>query len=188
MVNGGSGAAPVRFDDYVVFQENIDVDPPTGQVTAAPGHMTVSCRGGAMANVFSWGYDHNSDLWHFGAAIQMKRASYCGDGTFYTVSGTNIHIQDEEGAEEDPVTDSGVEAFWGPNGAICYDGPRRQDLASFGITPFPLHGTCLRNGQNVVIPTCDEWKTAPCYSSVATAMSWMKSNHGFALVDSPSGQ
>jgi hypothetical protein len=184
---------PITYqpDDSVVFQENIDADAPTGKVTAAPGHMTVSCRYGALATAFSWGYDHNSDLWHFASAIQMKRASYCADVNFATVSGTHIKVRDEEGAmnkQDAAVLDSAVEAFWSPSGAVCYNGPRRADLASYNITPFPVHGTCLRNGQNVVIPTCNEWTWAPYYDSVNQAMSYAQLYSTHALVDAPYGQ
>jgi hypothetical protein len=139
----------VQLDDSVVFQGGIAVDPQTGHVGTNANFVTMSCRYGAPATAYWWGYDHTNDLWHFAAAIHMKRASYCGDGGFHTVSGTHIDIQDEEYAQGATslagikIQNSAVEAFWTPNGASCYDQPRRPDLASFGVPVFA--GFCAGN-------------------------------------------
>ncbi|MDB4966182.1 MAG: hypothetical protein JWN44_1871 [Myxococcales bacterium] len=188
LLNPGSAAQPyckrapsvdgngntVQLDDSVVFQAGIAVDPQTGHVGANASFVTMSCRYGAPATAYWWGYDHASDLWHFAAAIHMKRASYCGDGGFHTVSGTHIDIQDEayiEGATSlggIKIADSAVEAMWTPNGARCYSQPRRPDLKDKGVTVFA--GSC--GGQAL----------QPCPSVVPTIQSAQVNNTN-ALVD-----
>jgi hypothetical protein len=153
----------VQLDDSVVFQKGIDVDPLTGSIVYNAGDVTMSCRYGAPATAYWWGYDYVTDPYHFRAAIHMKRASYCGDSGFHTVSGTKIQVQDEEdvqgGAHWQDVTiqDSAVEAFWGPNGALCYNQPRRPDLKTFGVPNFG--GVC----GGTTIPRCDTWAAGPPY-------------------------
>jgi len=164
----------VQLDDSVVFQAGIDVDPQTGHVVAAAGDVTMSCRYGAPATAYWWGYDHASDLWHFAAAIHMKRASYCGDAGFHTFAGTHIDIQDEayiEGATTlsgIQILNSAVEAFWTPNGASCYDQPRRSDLGSLGVPIFG--GAC----GGIPLPHC---------GSVITTIGNAQLNNTHALVD-----
>jgi hypothetical protein len=130
------GAPPPAFyctdaqgqPDAVVFQDGIDVNPVTGAVTANATDVTMSCRLGAPATVYFWGYDYLTDPFHFGAAIQMKRASYCADATFHTLGGTLITIYDDEGVQQQMPSAQKLEAYWTPTGATCYERPRRLDL------------------------------------------------------------
>jgi hypothetical protein len=116
--------------DAVVFQEGIDVNPVTGAVTANLSDVTISCRLGAPATVYLWGYDYVTDPFHFAAAIQMKRASYCADATVHTLAGTRIKVFDDEGVQQQFPEPQTLEAYWTPTGATCYERPRRLDLGA----------------------------------------------------------
>ena len=115
--------APVKdqplASDAVVFQQAIAVNPITAVMVRNNNFVTLSCRHGAIATARWWGYKYrdtqaNADL--FEAAMHMKRASYCGDDTFYTRANTDILIND--GHFETMGLGSDVyEASWGrPNG------------------------------------------------------------------------
>jgi hypothetical protein len=134
--------------DPVVFQQGMFVAPTSGQVFTNSNDVTLSCRLGAIATVYWWGYDYHNDLWHYEAGIHMKRASYCGDDNYYTVGGTIFQPQDDGPANWYWVQDAAVEASWSPTGALCYTQPRRPDLAQHGVTPF--NGYCNGN----LLPTC----------------------------------
>jgi hypothetical protein len=108
--------------DTVVYQQGIDVEPVTGHVThvvPATQLVTLSCYLGAPATVYRWGYDYERDQFHFDAGIPMKRASYCADASFYTRTGTLIHIGDEGHRSQESVEKNDVEAWWTPDGATC---------------------------------------------------------------------
>jgi hypothetical protein len=168
-------------DDYVAFQKGIDVDPVTGSVNTGSNDVTLSCRYGAIATAYYWGYNYTTDWWHFASAIHMKRASYCGDANYFTVSGTLINIQDEVPIEgvQTTVSDNTVEAFWTPSGAACYNGPRRPNLYDkFGIKPFD--GNCP---DGTVIPPCSTWSGPPWYENVGWAMWYANYYQTNALVD-----
>jgi hypothetical protein len=120
--------------DPVVFQEAIDVDPVNGQVTRGPSAMnvvTMSCRKGAIATVFWWGYRYrgtSAETFYFDAGIHMKRASYCADAEAYTESGVKIWISDDQRINVGgPVP---VEAWWTPAGATCLSTLRRPRIAA----------------------------------------------------------
>lgn len=156
-----AGAQPTQycvdangFADPIVFQQGIDVVPTTGAVTHTANTssiVTMSCRKGALATVYWWGYDYDtSDPFYFSAGIQMKRASYCGDYRHYTYAGTNIYIADAKGIHTLPDQDlDNIEAAWGPGGALCINLDERRH---WGITydGAAFDGTC--NGQK--LPVC----------------------------------
>jgi hypothetical protein len=113
--------------------------------------------------VYRWNYSYidpsPTALLYFGSAIQMKRASYCGDGHAYTISGTQITIQDTEGNWNGPIVN--LEAQWSPQGATCLNlNHRRQPTISFpgcahrslppcgDTVPPPGYGWLLANGVN----------------------------------------
>ena len=134
--------------DQVVFQGSIAVDPNTAKVTrddTSANMVTLSCRGGAIATVHSWGYGYRTgyDPQFFDAGLQMKRDSYCADGSFYTLPGTAIQIDDSLGVNT--TAPHYVEAFWSPQGALCVDMKHRRH-PELGFT-----GKC--NG--VALPLCD---------------------------------
>jgi hypothetical protein len=93
--------------------------------------VTLSCRKGAIATVFSWGYRYlasPADTFYFDAGIHMKRASYCADGHAYTETGANIAIEDNRGINAQ--SDSHIEAWWTPAGALCLSTLRRPQIAA----------------------------------------------------------
>ena len=147
------GAAPVPYcvdahgnADPVVFQGGIAIDPDTARVTrggSTDGVVTLSCRSGAPATVYSWGYRHREDAYYFDAALQMKRASYCGDGATYTRSATLIDIADDRGGARSPL--ARLEARWTPTGASCVnrDHLRHPELAVEKRFTFTCQGRSL---------------------------------------------
>lgn len=150
--------------DPVVFQQGIDVDPITGRVAPAEqatGLVTMSCSLGAPAKVYGWGYSYHpspgtaaTDMYYFAAAIQMKRASYCGDENHYTVAGTEISIVDDRHIHPGlqlPDTIKTVEAWWAEAGARCVTLPNRRHLG------MAFNGTC----PNRVLPSCDSLNQHP---------------------------
>jgi hypothetical protein len=133
--------------DFVVFQQGIDVNPVSAKVARSStidSYVTLSCRYGAIATARMWGYPYRtpSNTWFYDAALQMKRASYCADGNYYTHANTKIAIWDSAGENTDPMTRAQIEAWWTPNGATCI-GPLRH--SAMGFT-----GSC--NG--VPLPPC----------------------------------
>jgi len=113
--------------DPIVFQQGIDVDPVTGAVKRNANAVTMSCYLGAPATVYRWGYDHgNQKTFYFDAAIQMKRASYCANGDYYTVAGTRIQIGDDRINRDLPIHN--LEAWWTPQGASCLNPANRRNL------------------------------------------------------------
>jgi hypothetical protein len=142
--------------DSVVFQGGIDVRPVNGQAFLHPGWVTLSARYGAPATAYWWGYDPlasdentGNSMYRFGAAIQMKRASYCGNGDFHTLAGTQINVLDDAPIESQFADDASVEAFWSPSGATCWNGRlRRAGAPSFS-------GSCTNaSGQSIPLGPC----------------------------------
>jgi hypothetical protein len=139
--------------DPVVFQQGLFVNPTTAAVTrdeTTKGTVMLSCRLGAPATVWWWGYPYlgHSAATFFDAGLQMKRASYCADSKHYTYTGTHIFIADSSGIEDDPIKE--LEAFWTAQGAICLSNLRHPNL-----TPAPFSGSC--NGHVLKpCPTLDE--------------------------------
>lgn len=139
--------------DPVVFQQGMDVDPVTGAVArdaTTAGFVTMSCRLGALATVYSWGYPYRppADAFYFDAGIPMKRASYCADSQYYTVAGTHIHIQDDQRIQDEPI--GRLEARWTPRGAMCLDpgNARHPEI----VSRKGFRGVC--NGQP--LPPCGD--------------------------------
>lgn len=168
-----------RDPDALVFQQGIAVDPITAEMTRNGAYVTLSCRHGAIANARSWGYFYRGDAaasLMFEAAMHMKRASYCGDETFYTRRDTPILINDIANIQHDGVTSSNVEARWGrgPGGrirALCVNwifppGPdlRRHSGANYppNASGVPYVGDCFDLNRNFEfsIPTCRDFDAA----------------------------
>jgi len=148
--NNGTGATTqycFRADgssDQVVFQQDIIVNPGNANVTRDANYVTLSCRYGAPATVRMWGYPYRIGYatYYFDAGLHMKRASYCGDGDFYTESGTKIRVHDDAGVQTDPIPE--LEAWWTPKGAACVNMANRRHM------DIPFSGSC--NG--VPLPPC----------------------------------
>jgi hypothetical protein len=131
--------------DYVVFQQGMAVNPVTARVTRSStidSYVTLSCRYGAIPTARLWGYPYRTPAttWYYDAALQMKRASYCADGHYYTHANTKIRVWDTAGIQTDPMTTSEIEAWWTPTGATCI-GPMRHSAMGFsgwcGTTELP---------------------------------------------------
>lgn len=140
--------------DPVVFQRGIDVDPVVGSVargTASANLVTMSCRQGALATVYSWGYGYGAAVgtpatgtFYFDAGIQMKRASYCADAQFFTVAGTNLFMTDDQAIQPAKPPPQSIEAWWTPTGASCVN------LANLRHSAMGFQGSC--HGQP--LPAC----------------------------------
>jgi len=143
--------------DPVVFQQGVDIDPVTGSVArnaSTAGFVTLSCRGGAPAIVYSWSYPYQgANAFYFDAGLHMKRASYCGDYNYYTKSPTSIQIADDQGLNSDPI--GRLEARWSTTGAVCVNrsNVRHWSIISAKGFTFSCNGHAL--------PTCSGSPTAP---------------------------
>lgn len=149
--------------DPVVFQQGIIVNPITAVTTQNDSYVTLSCRHGAVATVRWWGYvyrGNSSQADMFEAAMHMKRASYCGDETFYTRANTDILIRDTAGNQHDTLLPGGFEASWGrpwaggPLRAVCVNlAHRRHPMALYppDSSGEDFVGDCA---DNTTIPDC----------------------------------
>ena len=86
--------------------------------------FSLGCRGATLAKCAELGYKENDvlDTYHQ-ACVRAIRADYCGDGTSYTITGTEINIFDKLGRQADTENWS-VESNWTPDGAICINKAR----------------------------------------------------------------
>ena len=102
-------------------------DPTTAARIVDNDALTWACRGAALAKAIEWGYvpwtSAAMEDAHE-AAIRMIRADYCGDGVTHTTNGNTIDVSDKWGIQM-PDTNWGIEAKWGPNGAVCLNTPRK---------------------------------------------------------------
>lgn len=151
--------------DPVVFQQGINVDPKTAVTVKDSNSVTLSCFHGAMAKVHWWGYPYRGsadDLVMFEAAMHMKRASYCGDASFYTQRNTDIVIADTVGVYNNSLHPKVFEASWGlvPGygiRAICVN-LRHRRLRDALYPPWTIHGEMFRRtcADGYQIPLCDD--------------------------------
>jgi hypothetical protein len=129
-------------------------DDKTGDLILEPDSVTFACEGAVLAKCAHWGYkpwktttscdsENNcsevSLVDHHQACTRMARADYCGDGTPHTVNGTLIDLWDMGSPAIQSRTTGllpnwGVEAEWGPDGAVCVgDSLRLQILDDLNI-------------------------------------------------------
>ena len=147
-------------------------DAETGDRIDDSAVVTFACRGGALAKCVDWGYRpwasgtrcdpqtntcEQFSLTEFHqACTRMVRNDYCGDGTAYTLNGTLIDAYDRlnpniqaEATADHPLW--GVEAEWGPDGAVCAGTSLRlQHLDEQGV-PY-TYPPCLDELQ--ALPDC----------------------------------
>jgi hypothetical protein len=161
--------------DPVVFQGGIDVAPTTGTVTSVANDVTLSCRQGAIATAYWWGYVPQTDPWHFAAAIHMKRGSYCGDENVFTVAGTKITILDDWFTQTQ-WPNGGIEALWTPTGASCFNQSRRPDgdinaypwqqvagtMLAVGLQPFDFYKVYWNYASTPYNKSCNGVPLPPC--------------------------
>jgi hypothetical protein len=115
---------PPGDDDNVVFQQGILVNALTADMNRDNAYVTLSCQLGAIARARLWGYAYRgtqaqADM--FETVMHMKRASYCGDASFFTRRATEFFIKDSAGINDDGAgiitSTSGFEATWGYHAA-----------------------------------------------------------------------
>jgi hypothetical protein len=107
-----------------------DWDPDSAARISDPDAITWACRGAALAKCAEFGYrpwaqyaGTSLEDYHQ-ACVRMVRADYCGNGTTYTTNGNPIDVADDLGIQTHD-TAWGVEAKWGPDGAVCLNTPRK---------------------------------------------------------------
>jgi hypothetical protein len=106
--------------------------PTYSKLTGAEADLrtTWACRGAALAKCVEWGYHPEETRSgtplanHHQACTRMVRADYCGNGDHHTENGTPIDVADSLGIQTHDSTWP-IEAAWGPNGALCLNGPRK---------------------------------------------------------------
>ncbi len=99
-----------------------------------PGKTTWACAGAALGDCAVWGYIpgdvHNSEAladFHQ-TCVRLKRADYCGNGQHHTENGHSLDVYDKlDLMTPETVGLWGVEAMWGPDGAICMNFTRKLD-------------------------------------------------------------
>lgn len=81
--------------------------------------FTIACRGSTIAKCLEVGYKPwDGATRELASCVRALRADYCGDGTPFTVDGTQIRVFDD--LEIQPDDSSWVpEAEWSPDGALC---------------------------------------------------------------------
>ena len=147
-------------------------DPVTGDRDDDASIVTFACRGGALAKCVDWGYlpwesalrcDGNDcdevqldDLHQ--ACTRMVRADYCGDGTPHTLNGTPIDIFDGLSPQIQVASTVGhaswgIEAEWGPDGAVCIGEDLRLNMFTELGLPVDQPG-CLEALED--IPGCGD--------------------------------
>jgi hypothetical protein len=132
-----------------IFSQGAHWNPASAARTLGSERVTVSCESGAIATCMLWGYrpwataqrqddgQPESLTDYHQACIHMKRAAYCGDGASYTTKGTEILMADPFDPASTRISMDPIEAFWGPDGALCLSTPRHPSVHFQGC-PDPL--------------------------------------------------
>ena len=112
-----------------------------GRYRANDADFTFACRGFAIAKCVEFGYRpwlDRADL--LASCTRALRADFCGDGTPYTLDGTELNIYDREGIQTDDAAWP-LEAEWKKDGAACIGDPSATRFVQVvGQTP-----TCMRS-------------------------------------------
>lgn len=132
-----------------VFYQGAQWNPLDGSRQDGSSLVTMTCESGSVARCMSWGYRpwgsaQQSDgqsislLNHMQACIHMKRASYCGDSSTYTVDGTHLFVNDQLSPQINQGSLDRIEAQWSPSGATCLSNRRHPELLFLGCAnPLP---------------------------------------------------
>lgn len=103
-------------------------DPVTHAISPANGAVTVACVGQAAAKMKLFDYHprgtKQATVDQRLATLRMITADYCGDGTSFTQAGVHVAWRNLGGEVQPPYAEKSMEAYWGPNGAICLTRPR----------------------------------------------------------------
>ncbi len=167
-------------------------DAVTGDRIDDPNTVTFACRGAVLAKCVEWGYrpwatakscknkkcatislaDHHQ------ACTRMARADYCGEGLPHTINDTPIDILDRLSPTIQDEASSGaegwgVEAEWGPDGALCIgESLRLHMLEELGQEPLPAPCLAKLEAKNcgdfspsrdalLVNKFCEDWMADP---------------------------
>lgn len=132
-------------------------DPDSGARIDHSDAITWACRGAALAKAVEWGYrpwvSAAMQETHE-AAVRMIRADYCGDGVPHTTNGNAIDVSDKWGIQA-PETTWGIEAKWGPDGAVCLNTPRKLFWTRASIPCAASLPYCTDNGLADGTPNSD---------------------------------
>jgi ADYC domain len=98
---------------------------PQGRYVAVPGHLLITCTGGAEGKCIRFGYqpwqqapDGTPLRDAYNACVRLVRADYAGDGRGTTRNGQPIDIYDAFGIQK-PADAYEFEAGWNADGAVC---------------------------------------------------------------------
>jgi hypothetical protein len=167
-------------------------DPTTGARIDDPTAVTFACRDAVLAKCVEWGYRPWATVGGVGLAdhhqtcTRLARADYCGDGTPHTFTGTPIDVFDAlSPAIQSPATldrqNWGIEAEWGPNGAVCIGDQLRLKMHDDNGVPYEFPG-CFdalddisgcgdfdsSRGALLADRYCDVWESDPGACAAAT--------------------
>jgi hypothetical protein len=123
-VCGTSGGAPVLAIPLEGTWDNTAGTLTGGSWSASGGSFTLACRGAALAKCVEFGYEPWSKVGgvslrsYHQACTRMLRADYCGDGTSWTVNGTEVNLYDDLGIQSDEA-ELQIDAEWSADGALC---------------------------------------------------------------------
>jgi hypothetical protein len=138
---------PESGEYSVVLFEDLDVDPDAGTHFERSHTIYFGCMSGAVGKAARWGYSPwvTDDETHQ-TATRTVRADYCGNGTSYTIQGTQLQLNDIFHIHDFADSNKPTEAMWGPEGAYCLDAPRlgyEADSIHCNGEPLP---SCKDNG------------------------------------------
>jgi hypothetical protein len=147
---------PLEAAVVVLAGERYDLDSKT-VIPGQNGWITLACAGSAAAKMALLGDGPHAEL--AGAApasvderqatLKMLTADYCGDGESYTVDGTPLDWENQDGTvTPDPNAELGPsEAIWTADGALCLDTPRVVELGEVGCELPSCAGFTLDDGE-----------------------------------------
>lgn len=100
----------------------------------ATGWFSIACSGSALYKMKHMGYEaapadpetRATTPLQRQATLKMLTADYCGNPVEeFTRDGTRLHWQNRDGwSHNNPASGGVLEAYWGPDGALCLDTPR----------------------------------------------------------------
>jgi hypothetical protein len=121
--------------------------PGGGAFTADATAFTFGCRGAAIAKCVELGYKPWQTVSgvglqaHMVACTRLIRADFCGDGTSYTIDGTEVNVYDGIGVQTD-TQGWRPEAEWTADGMRCFapGTPARVKKKTHKVPPCHSHG------------------------------------------------
>jgi ADYC domain len=123
----------------LVLFRDLDVDPESGTHLERKDTIYFGCTAAAVGKAAVWGYSPwATDEDHHQTASRTARADYCGDGTPYTITGTQLQLEDGLGIQAFSDPSQLTEAFWGPAGALCIKEPRLYDVMDIHCAGNPV--------------------------------------------------